>query len=390
MKTLSQLFESKKVMNFNVNKDALNYISEDDLKTYLDVAKPFLSEDSRNVINYLIVNNTSYISDLSTDDEENALAGFYNAGKPKSGNLGELWTSLHNVIKGGRPLEIPVFQTKEQFESIIKKEVAADEVILDLKTEAGRNKVVKQYEPLIHKIVNQWKGKSNLQYDDLYSAALVGFTYAMNRYGKRNKSEVADDAIKRYTFGQYAAQFMKVQILEAIKNESQTVRIPTSVQNKERKEKGSNTKNNSVSGDKAVGKDDEGGKSLFDFMGNVDDASKSLDQADLKRLWDAFYKDLEDEFDSKMLDIFYSFYGLRDHKKIQNKEIAEKYKVNPSNITYYISKIRRFIATNKKTRNKLQDCMELMKECQNDLDREIQGWENPVHVKITENTAVPE
>lgn len=387
MKTFSKIFESKSRVTV---KDSINYISASDLKKYLEVAKPFLSEESRNIIDYLIVNNTSYISELSTDDEENALAGFYNAGTPKSGNLKELWQSLDTVIKSGRMLEIPVFQTKEQFDSIIKKEVAADEVILDLKSEAGRNKCVKQYEPLLHKMVRQWNGKSNLSYEELYSAALEGFTYAMNRYGKRNKSTADDDAIKSYTFGQYAAQFIRVQILEAIKNESQTVRIPVSAQNKERKEKGSNRKNNSVSGDKAVGHDDEGGKTLFDFMGSVDDASKSLDQQDLKKLWDSFYKELESEFDSKMLDVFYSFYGLRGHKKLKNKEIADKYKVNPSNITYYASKVRRFISTSKKLRDKLEDCMELMKECQNDIDREFQGFESPVHVRVSENTEIPE
>lgn len=388
MKNFSNFFEAKNTLK--VNKDAIGYISAEDLKKYMEVAKAFLSENSKIVIDYLIVNNTSFISELGTDDEENALAGFYNAGMPKKENLKELWKALDEVVKSGRILEIPVFQTKEQFDSILKKEVAADEIILDLKSERGRDNVVKMYQPLLHKLARQYNGKSNLSYEDLLSAGMEGFTYAMNRYGKRNKSTVDDEAIKGYTFGQYAAYFIRVQILEAIKNESKTVREPVSYQNRERKNNGSNRKNNSVSGDKAVGHDDEGGKSLFDFMGSVDDASKSLDSEDLKKLWDAFYKELEKEFDPKMLDVFYSFYGLNGYKKLKNKEIAEKYKVNPSNITYYASKVRRFCATNKKVKQKLLDCMDLMKECQNDVDREFQGFENPVHVHITENTSIPE
>lgn len=384
----SIIYESKNTIT--VKKDAVNYLSVNDLKKYLDVAKAFLSENSRKVIDYLIVNNTSYISDLSTDNDENALAGFYNAGIPKKENLKELWKAIDEVVKSGRTLEIPVFQSKSEFDSIINKEVAADEVILDLKSEAGRNKVVKQYEPLLHKLARQYHGKSNLSYEDLISAGMEGFTYAMNRYGKRNKSQVDDDAIKNYTFGQYAAYFIRVQILEAIKNESQTVRIPVSAQNKERKETGSNRKNNSVSGDKSVGHDDDGGKTLFDFMGSVDDASKSLDNQDLEKLWKKFYKALEDEFDQKVLDIFYSFYGLKGYKKLKNTEIAKKYNVNPSNITYYASKVRRFCGTNKKIYSLLTDCMELMRECKHDADNEFQGFEDPVHIKISENTDIPE
>ena len=54
----------------------------------------------------------------------NALAGFYNVGMPEKADLKELWKCIDTVNKSGRLLEIPVFQTKEQFEGIINKKIA--------------------------------------------------------------------------------------------------------------------------------------------------------------------------------------------------------------------------------------------------------------------------
>ena len=89
------------------------------LKKYLDVAGKFLSEETKEIVNWLIVNNDSYISDLSNDEDENALAGFYKAGVPKDEHLKELYKLIGTIVKSGRTLEIPVFQTKSQFESIL-------------------------------------------------------------------------------------------------------------------------------------------------------------------------------------------------------------------------------------------------------------------------------
>jgi hypothetical protein len=100
-----------------VQSNSINYLSTSDLKKYLEVANKFLSDETRDIVNYLIVNNDTYISELSTDDEENAISGFYNAGTPKEKNLKELYNAIDTVVKSGRILEIPTLQTKEQFNS---------------------------------------------------------------------------------------------------------------------------------------------------------------------------------------------------------------------------------------------------------------------------------
>lgn len=367
---MKKITESKKV-NFEVQSNTINYISVPDLKKYLEVAGKFISEETQDIVNWLIVNNDSYISELSTDDDENALAGFYKAGIPSKENLKELYKLIGTVIKTGRTLEIPVFQTKEQFNSIINKQSAPDEIILDLKSERGRAAVVKKYEALVHKIARQWVGKISLTYEDLVGCCYEGLTYAMNNYGKKNKkSKADDDAVKSYTFGQFAAYCMLNQIKGNGVNDSHLVRIPTSQQKKERDEKGHNTKNLSVSGDKAVGHDDEGGKTIFDFIGSSNDAENDVNAEDRKKLWDNVWKILSKEFDEKILDVWCSYWGIFDHKKLMNKEIAKKYNVANSNITYYCQKVNFFIKKNKKILDMFSELYDLVKESINEKDRE--------------------
>ena len=368
---MKKITEGKQKVNFEIQDNTINYISSAELKKYLDVAGKFLSEETKEIVNWLIVNNKTYVSDLSNDEDENALAGFYKAGVPKDEHLKELYKLIGLLVKSGRTLEIPVFQTKEQFESIINKTAAPDEIILDLKTEKGRAIVVQKYNALAHKIAHQWVGKINLSYEDLLGCCYEGLTYAMNNYGKKNKKSKAEDAaVKSYTFGQFAAYCMLNQIKGNGVNDSHLVRIPTSQQKKERIEKGHNTKNLSVSGDKAVGHDDEGGKTMFDFIGAANNTESGVNAADRQKLWDSIKKILSEQFDEKILDVWCSYWGLFGHKKLQNKEIAKKYNVANSNITYYCQKVNFFIKKNKKILDMFSELYELVKESINDKDRE--------------------
>ena len=368
---MKKITDSKVKLNFEVPENTLNYIGEEDLKKYLTVADKFLSEETKELINWLIVNNKTYIADLSTDDEENALAGFYKNGVPQNASLKELWKLVNTIIKSGRYLEIPVFLTKEQFDSIINKRKAPDEIILDLTSERGRTAVTKKYEALVHKIARQWVGKINLSYEDLLGCCYEGLTYAMNTYGKKNKkSKASDEEVAGYSFGQYAAYCMLNQIKGNGVSDSHLVRIPTSQQKKEREEKGHNTKNLSVSGDKAVDNSGEGKKTLFDFIGTSNDVESLTDDADRKKLWDEVYNILLKEFDQKTIDMWCSFWGVFGHKKLKNKEIAKKYDVVNSNVTYYCQKVNFFIKKNKKILRIFSELYDLMKESLNEKDRE--------------------
>lgn len=384
MKTLSSLNESSKVKKFSVQSNSINYISVADLKKYLKVADKFLSDDAKEVINYLIVNNTSYITDLATDDEENALAGFYNAGVPSQDNLKELWKSIHTVITSGRPLEIPVFQTKAQFDKIISNQTSPDTVIMDFDSERSRNEIAKRYEPLIHKICRQYHGKSNLSYEDLLASAYEGLTYAMNNFGKKrtNKDDINDETVNKYTFGQFAAYMIRFHILGTIENESRIVRISKSQQKKERTETGKITRNNSVSGDKQIGihNSDEGNKTLFDFIDSQEYSDSSMDREDLAKLWDRIYAKIKEQFGEKIFNIWCSFYGVNGSKELKNKELANKYGVSNSSITYYCFKVNNYLQKDKEMISMLREVYELMKECLSEEDNR-NNIDEPYHIK---------
>lgn len=387
MKTFKEISEAK-TNTFDLQEDTVNYLSQKQLTDYRDITNKFLMQETRNIIEFLIENNASYISELpGADKDENALAGFYKSKMPKQEKYQQLWRDIHAVVSAGRTLEIPVFQTRDQFDAVINHKASLDEIVIDLTSEKSRNEIVEKYKPLIWKMVNSWNKKCTLSIDELYSAALEGMTWAMNYYGKgkggkvqqRREStlsqEELDELSKKMhssmTFGQYAAYKIRVAILEAIKNESRTVRVAVSAQQREYKKNGSIKTNNTVSGNKTVSTDKDGnGKTMFDFIGSAEDASRELDNQDLQKLWEEIFKKLEQTFDKKIMDVWYSYNGLNGYEKMKNKEIAKKYKVVPSNISYYLNKVNNFIRTDKKLYAMISDVYELMRECLHDRDEE--------------------
>ena len=387
MKTFREISEAK-TNTFDLQEDTVNYLSQKQLTDYRDITNKFLMQETRNIIEFLIKNNSSYISELpGADKDENALAGFYKSKMPKQEKYQQLWRDIHAVVSAGRTLEIPVFQTRDQFDAVINHKASLDEIVIDLTSEKSRNEIVEKYKPLIWKMVNSWNKKCTLSIDELYSAALEGMTWAMNYYGKgkggkvqqRREStlsqEELDELSKKMhssmTFGQYAAYKIRVAILEAIKNESRTVRVAVSAQQREYKKNGSIKTNNTVSGNKTVSTDKDGnGKTMFDFIGSAEDASRELDNQDLQKLWEDIFKKLEQTFDKKIMDVWYSYNGLNGYEKMKNKEIAKKYKVVPSNISYYLNKVNNFIRTDKKLYSMISDVYELMRECLHDRDEE--------------------
>lgn len=380
MKTFSKLLEGRQL---DVQNNGINYISVDDLNKYVEIAKNFLSTNAMTIINYMIKNNDTYVETLGRGSNENCLVAFYSRPRPASGELKNLYNALSALEKDNRLLEVPTLQTKEQFNAIIHGEEAPDSIILDLKSEQGRNELAKKWEKLVHKIARQWKDKVNMTYDEIVSAAWEGFTNAMNMYGKKNAYKDAEDekAVKTYTFGQFAAYMIRFAIAGEVNNSSRLVRIPISAISKEKKEKGSIAKNNTISGDKKVGGEDDGNKTLFDFIGGVDDGERSLDQQDLDKLWDEVYRILEKEFDKKVIEAWYSFMGLNGREKMKNKEIAEKIGCQPSLVSYYCNSVNNFIKNDTRVLSKMKEIYELMKECLHDREHDDDIIEEGLDVK---------
>ena len=399
MKKLSSFVnEAKAVMD--VQDDAMNFVPAAKLKQYLAIADKFISVEAKEVINWLIANNSTYVKELGS------LQDFYSKGKPKDPKLQELYKWIGKLNKANRLLEVPTFMSDDQLTGILKKEISPDEILLDLNSQKGRNEVAKKYTPLVWKIARGFNGKSGLSLDELFSAGMEGLVYAMDGYGKsaaetqkkrnkhRTEEEIADlmndeenkSKRKSYTFLQYAAYMIRIVILEEIKNKSRLVRVPVSVQNKERKETGRNTKNNTVSGEEPVG-GDEGGKGIFGKIDSKEDADANLDQQDIQKLWKGIVKMLQDKFSEKQLDIFYSMNGLFGHEKLKAKEIMKKYGMkNPSEISNSNSKILNYIKTNKTLKKAFAELYSLYKECLNDEDRRNSDTQ-PYHM-VSENKEI--
>ena len=134
MKKLSQLFEAK----IDIQDETINFIGKTDLKKYLEIADRFISDDAKTVIKYFIENN-DYVKKFGNGDSKNAIVNFYNGPAPKDEKLKEVYKCIGKLNKKNRLLEIPMFQTDEQFEGIINKKVSPDEILLDLNSEKGRN-----------------------------------------------------------------------------------------------------------------------------------------------------------------------------------------------------------------------------------------------------------
>ena len=368
MRSLTNRIDEAK-QKLEIQDNSINFIDSADLRRYLDVAGKFLSPEATDVVNWLIVNN-NYVSRFGGD---NALETFYNNGIPKDADLKKLYNDISKVVKANRLLEIPVFQTVSQFNDIITKMITPDEIILDLETEKGRNDVAKKYDKLVWKIARSFVGKSTLTLDELYESGLQGLVQAMNNYGKKTEfAKGADNNVKTLTFFSFAGYAIRFQILHDIKNNSHIVRVPVSAQQREKAETGSNVKSNTVSGDKVVNNGESGSKTLFDFVGadGGDSADNNINKADREAVWKEIYKELESKFDTRTMDIWYSFNELNGHKKMKNKDIGAKYNMMPSRVTYYLYIVNSYILKNKKLRDLFMDLRELVGESRSIKDNE--------------------
>lgn len=371
MKTLTTFVKEAK-QPLEIQDDSINYISSADLEKYLEITKKFLSEEGKNIVNWLI-EHPNYVEEIAGPNAENALATFYNNGVPSTPVMKELYKWVGKVVKANRLLEIPVFQTEEQFYAILDKKVSPDEIILDLTSDEGRNAVARKYDDLVWKIARSFAGSSNFDLDELHAIGQMGLAEAMNSYGKKShKSEASDEQVKSYTFLSWAAYRIRISILEAIKDEGHLVRVPRSQQSRERAEKGHNTKNYAVSVETPTGRDKDGNsKKLLDKIGDYERAGKSMEDEDNARLWENIHRLLKKKFDERTLEVFYSKWGVNGYEKLSGKELMEKYGFkSQSNINFVCYKVMNYMLENPEMKEALLELYEFNESRKHDDDME--------------------
>lgn len=258
-------------------------------------------------------------------------------------DLETLWGLMKDM--GAKYKYMPQYMSPAQRQAIEAGKLALDDLTIDLETPAGRNAATKMYMPMIYTIVNQYAGTSKLSKPELVSAALEGFTEAMNTW----RSGKSDPDKKHTSFRTYAAYMVKFKILHDINTHSHTISGSSYAYNKY-----GSALLDAVSLDNT----DEFSQDHMTELGRED---KPVGQE--ARMWDKLYAMLEKQFSQRNMDIFYRFFGLNGYKKEKSKDIAKSYGMSEGNIRNgVLNKMLKWLKTNVKASDILMDIQDLYTE----------------------------
>lgn len=245
---------------------------------------------------------------------------------------------------------LPQYQSHAERESIQLGKLSMDDLTIDLDSSAGRNAATKMYMPMIYKIVSQYVGKSSLSRQDLISAALQGFTDAMNNWKKGN-----DPDAKKVVFKTYAAYRVQQQILNDMNEFSHTL-------------SGTNWYAVKNHGDKldgisidSFGRNDDGEYAQDHLaMLGVDDKPAGRDE---EKLMSNLYRLIENNFKQRDVDVFYRYFGLKGYKREKSKDIAKSMGMSEGNIrNSIINKMISFLKKDKRAMDILMDIQDIYNE----------------------------
>ena len=261
--------------------------------------------------------------------------------------LEELWKILKSLKSNIKLL--PHFQSPNERADFIKGKLTVDDMVVDLSTQQGRNDAAKMYMPLVHKIVNQYVGKSKLSRQELISAALVGLTQAMNQW----------DQTKGSTFKSYAGYRVKQQILNDMDSLSHTM----GKSNWYSREKYGTAMLDAVSLDGMLGMDDDGDfkQDRLKSLG-IDDKDITVDRDEIKQM-KQIQELIEKKFKQRDVDIFYRYFGLAGYKREKSKDIAKSYGMSEGNIrNSVINKIINYLRGDKKAMEIISNLRDIYNE----------------------------
>lgn len=272
------------------------------------------------------------------------LAKKYNISEDSLEDLWNMLKDLKNKIK-----LLPQYQTEQERQAIELGKLSMDDLTIDLDSQVGRSAAAKMYMPMVYKIVNAYVGKSKLDKQELMSAALKGFTDAMNDWRK------TDDEGQRVAFKTYAGFRVKQQILNDINEYGHTL-------------SGTNWYASKVYGaglldaisiDGMMSGDDEIDSDKLSALGIED---KDLTRNEEKS-WQSLYKLLENNFKQRDVNIFYRYFGLNGYKREKSKDIAKSMGMSEGNIrNSVINKMIKFLKNDRKASEILQDIQDMYTE----------------------------
>lgn len=333
--------------SFTSINEAVKLVSTDiltikDITEYLEAVKKHIPEQVADIIYLTAKYELNTQKDI--DDIKNANKGQLNKLAFKfnmtNDEIIDLWESLKTLKTNIRLL--PQYQTSSERKAFMGGKLNMSDITIDLETSAGRNACAKQYMSMVHKIVNTYVGQSRLSKPELMSAALQGFTDAMNDWRKNG-----DDST--VPFKTYASYRVKQQIL----NDINSISYSTKTNWYSIKKMGA-TMLSAISLDNAA-RDGEGEfksdrlKSL-----GAEDPNYNLSATEEEN-WGDLFKLIEGTFKQRDVDIFYRYFGLKGHSKEKGKDIARSIGVSPQLITSIIKDILGKLKNNSKAMEILTD-----------------------------------
>ena len=247
--------------------------------------------------------------------------------------------------KAGNEIKLlPQLLTAAQRDLVINKKIDPNDLTLDLESEKGRNEIAKRYMPLMVKLVNQYMDKSPLSKPELLSAAMLGFTSAMNDYKNPEELEKAGKS-GNMSFTSYAAYRIKQQILKDLTDNSRNVKISNYYQDK-LKDAGEDV-NREFSIDRFYGNDEDGEPISIDRIWGLSEEDTIMSKKEEEEFWEKIFKRIECKFSSRDCLMFYKINGVNGYKPEKVKDIAKELGISSPAVVQACNRIIKFIASDK-------------------------------------------
>lgn len=194
----------------------------------------------------------------------------------------------------------------------------------ELHDERQRDRIVRQYQPLVHKIAKQQQDKTALSMDDVIGFAEEGLVDAMNTYNPD----------KGQSFKSYAAYRILYFIQNGSNSQGHTVKFSAYMQKKVKDEGKSTWIMKTID----VRTDEDGNEHY-----NIPVPSCEMILTNPEDIYRDLFSMIENKFSKRDCKIFYQSFGLKRYKQHKGIELAKKYGCSSTNITLINKKIIRYI-----------------------------------------------
>ena len=207
-----------------------------------------------------------------------------------------------------------------------------------------REKVVKQYIPLLNKIAKQHvlKMPQEMEYDDILGYGYEGMVYAMNTY----------NSDRGLSFQQYLGWCIRNKILSGINEEGHTIKFSAYAQSQAKAGKSDYISTQSFSFFQNNNSDEDAGET--DRLSCIVDTSKNVQE---DKIWKIVCEFARKNFSEKDADMFIRFYGLDGKEPEEGKRLAARWGCSGCSVTVSKKKIIEAIKKSKELKDLLSDLL---------------------------------